>query len=213
MGTLLHEPWRAIAGLDHGFLPGRVEPAATVTLPHQVHGTRVVTAPLGTERPDADGVVTATPGTRVGVVTADCVPILLLARNHRVAAAVHAGWRGASAGIVGVALAHLRDEFGVEPAHVEAAMGPAIGPCCYEVGPEVRAAFRATSGETTASAWLRHGERDRLDLRDAVRALLEASGVERVTVVGPCTRCSPEHCSYRRDGADSGRQVSFIGWE
>jgi hypothetical protein len=212
VGTLLHEPWRAIAGLRHGFLPGREEPAAPVALPRQVHGTRVVTAPFAGARPEADGVATATPATLVGVVTADCVPILLLVPQRRVAAAVHAGWRGASAGIVDVALAHLRAGFGVEPGDVEAAMGPAIGPCCYEVGPEVRAAFRTTSGETTADAWRRSGARDVLDLRVAVRALLYAAGVRRVDIVGPCTRCSPDHCSYRRDGAEAGRQVSFIGW-
>ena len=212
MGTLLHEPWRAIAGLQHGFLPGRAEPAAPIALPRQVHGTRIVTAPLAGARPEADGIVTATPATLVGIVTADCVPILLVAPRRRVAAAVHAGWRGASAGIVGVALAHLHEEFGVEPADLEAAMGPAIGPCCYEVGPEVHGAFRATSGETTAAAWRRRGEREVLDLRAAVRALLRAAGVARVATLGPCTCCSREHCSYRRDGADAGRQVSFIGW-
>ncbi len=211
MTTLRHAPWDAIAGLRHGFLPGRVEPTASVLLPRQVHGTRVVDAPFVGERPEADGVVTVSPGTLVGIVTADCVPILMLAPRRRVAAAVHAGWRGAAAGIVDTALAHLRDRFDVEPAEVEATLGPAIGPCCYEVGDEVRAAFRASSGETTAAAWSRHTH-DMLDLRGAVTALLRAAGVTGVASVGPCTRCSPEHCSYRRDGASAGRQVSFIGW-
>lgn len=209
---MLHEPWIVVPGLRHGFLPGRVEPDDAVVLSRQVHGTRIVTAPLGDGRPEADGLVTATPGTLVGVVTADCAPILLLAPRRRVAAAVHAGWRGASAGIVAAALSHLRERFDIEPRDVDASIGPAIGPCCYEVGPEVRAAFRDASGETTAAAWSRRGDRDVLDLRLAVRALLDASGVGSVTVLGPCTRCSPEYCSFRRDGADAGRQVSFIGW-
>ena len=212
MPTLLHEPWRAVPGLRHGFLPGRLEPSDPVLLPRQVHGTRVLTAGDGAERPEVDGLVTASAGTSVGVVTADCVPMLLLAPQRRVCAAVHAGWRGAANGIVATALAHLREQFDVEPGDVEAAMGPAIGPCCYEVGPEVRAAFTAASGETTAGAWSRRGDRDVLDLRHAVTALLRAAGVDRVAVLGPCTRCSPVHCSYRRDGAEAGRQVSFIGW-
>ena len=212
MAALLHEAWRAVPGLRHGFLPGRVEPTDAIALPRQVHGTRVVTATTAGERPEADGIVTACPATLVGIVTADCVPILLLAPRRRVAAAVHAGWRGAAGGIVAAALAHLRDAFDVEPRDVEAVIGPAIGPCCYEVGPEVRAAFHAASGDTTGRAWSRRGDRDVLDLRHAVRALFHAGGVERVAELGPCTRCSPAYCSYRRDGAEAGRQVSFIGW-
>jgi len=183
-----------------------------VILPRQVHGTRVVTASVTEERPEADGLVTATRGMLVGVVTADCAPILLVSPRRRVAAAVHAGWRGASAGIVTAALSHLREWFDVEPRDVDASIGPAIGPCCYEVGPEVRAAFQAVSGETTAAAWSGRGDRDVLDLRRAIQALLDAAGVASVSVVGPCTRCSPTYCSYRRDGAAAGRQVSFIGW-
>lgn len=212
MHVLEHEPWRAVPGLRHGFLPGRVEPPCPVTLPRQVHGVRVLTADPDGQRPEADGLVTTVANTSVGIVTADCVPILMVAPRRRVVAAVHAGWRGAAAGIVGTALAHLREQFDVEPRAVEVALGPAIGPCCYEVGPEVREAFRATSGATTTAAWQRRHDRDVLDLRRAVRALLEANGVERVTVIGPCTRCSPDFCSYRRDGAGAGRQVSFIGW-
>jgi hypothetical protein len=163
-------------------------------------------------RPDADGLATDRAGAFVGVVTADCVPLLLVAPRRRVVAAVHAGWRGAAAGVVEAALARLRDTFDIEPRDVGAAIGPAIGACCYEVGPEVRAAFVARTGETTACAWGRERGRDRLDLRAAVAALLVAAGVRDVATLGPCTRCSRDYCSYRRDGAAAGRQVSFIGW-
>jgi YfiH family protein len=177
-----------------------------------VHGVRVLTADPDGVRPEADGLVTTDAGTTVGIVTADCVPMLMVAARPRVVAAGDPGWRGAAAGIVGGALVHLRDQFDVEPCDVEVALGPAIGPCCYEVGPEVHEAFRASSGETTADAWRVRNGRDVLDLRGALRAMLEANGVERVTVIGPCTRCSPDFCSYRRDGAIAGRQASFIGW-
>ena len=181
-------------------------------LPHQVHGVRVVTAARGGEGIEADGVVTDAAGLLVGIVTADCAPILLVAPRRRVAAAVHAGWRGASAGVVTTALGHLRSAFDVEPDEIEAALGPTIGPCCYEVGPEVRAAFTARSGDVTASAWSHRGDRDVLDLRGALETLIRSGGVKRVVHVGPCTRCSRDYCSYRRDGIDAGRQVSFIGW-
>ena len=209
---LRHPPWITIPGLVHGFLPGRMAPDASVLLPRQVHGTQVVTADPALELPEADAIVTAASGTTVGVVTADCVPLMLVAPRERVVAAVHAGWRGAAAGIVERALTYLRDGFGVEPASVQAAIGPAIGACCYEVGPEVRAAFRQVSGDTTAVAWTRRDDRDVLDLRRAVQALLEAAGVRDVAILGPCTRCSPAYCSYRRDGSNAGRQVSIIGW-
>ena len=212
MDALEHESWRAVPGLRHGFLPGRFDPSWRVTLPRQVHGTRVLTANPDGNRPEADGLATTAAATYVGIVTADCVPMLMVAPRRRVVAAVHAGWRGAAAGIASTALAHLHDQFDVEPREVEVALGPAIGPCCYEVGPEVREAFRTTSGETTAAAWQRQHDRDVLDLRRAVGALLAANGVECVTMIGPCTKCSPDFCSYRRDGADAGRQVSFIGW-
>jgi YfiH family protein len=215
--VLVHEPWRAVRGLRHGFLAGRVEPHLRVLCPRQVHGTRVVTAEPDGERVEADGLVTGSSGVAIGVVTADCVPILLLAPGRRVAAAVHAGWRGTTTGIVDSALAHLSRAFGVEPDDVEATLGPAIGACCYEVGPEVRDAFTTTSGHTTAPAWREAdttpvGDRLMLDLRRAVELLLRRAGVRTIATIGPCTRCAPDYCSYRRDGAGCGRQLSFIGW-
>jgi hypothetical protein len=209
---LLHPRWSSIPGLVHGFLAGRVEPRMPVLLPRQVHGTRVALADPTWTGEEADGLVTASSGTVVGVVTADCVPILLVAERQRVAAAVHAGWRGAAAGIVAAALAQMRRAFGVEPSDVEASLGPAIGPCCYEVGDEVREAFERRSGSVTRPSWSGRTGRIVLDLRGAIRLLLDAEGVRRTDLIGPCTRCAPEFCSYRRDGATAGRQLSFIGW-
>jgi copper oxidase (laccase) domain-containing protein len=114
--------------------------------------------------------------------------------------------------VLEAALARLRHDFGADASEVEAVLGPAIGPCCYRVGPEVEAAFVARTGDTTAPAWRREEERHFLDLRLAVRLLLEAAGVRSVQAVGPCTACTPSLASYRRDGAGAGRQLSFIGW-
>jgi YfiH family protein len=226
--VLTHPAWVEVPGLRHGFLDraesapagaggwtralrevGLDLPVATV---RQVHGTRVVTAAPEREPPDADGVAVAARGLAVGVVTADCVPVLLLARGRSAAAAVHAGWRGAAAGVLESALAHLAAQFDVEPSGIEAALGPSIGPCCYRVGPEVEAAFTARTGATTAPAWHRAGDRLMLDLRLAAALLLEAAGVPSVSVVGPCTCCTPTLASYRREADRAGRQLSFIGW-
>jgi YfiH family protein len=226
--VLTRPAWVEVPGLRHGFLDrGESAPAsvggwrralrvAGVDLPvatvRQVHGTHVVTATPEREPPEADAVAVGTRGLAVGVVTADCVPVLLLARSRGAVAAVHAGWRGAAAGVLESALAHLAAQFRVEPSGVEATLGPSIGPCCYRVGPEVEAAFTARTGATTAPAWSQAGDRLGFDLRLAVRLLLEAAGVASVSLVGPCTYCTPTLASYRRDADRAGRQLSFIGW-
>jgi YfiH family protein len=161
---------------------------------------------------EADGVVTSAPGVLVGVVTADCVPVLLRAPETSVVAAVHAGWRGAAAGVVEAGVEELCGVAGAATRTIEAAIGPAIGPCCYQVGPDVRAAFERRLGNAAGSVFTPDaGDRLRLDLRQAVRRLLEHAGVPAPAVVGPCTCCTPALHSYRRDGARAGRQLSFIG--
>jgi len=163
-------------------------------------------------RPTADALFTARPGFLVGVVTADCVPVLLVDRRRRAASAIHAGWRGASAGVLEAAVRELSARFGTPPADLEAAIGPAVAGCCYEVGPEVASAFRARTGSTTDAAWSAGTGRPHVDLRMASRLLLGAAGVQRVAVLGPCTVCGAGYNSYRRDGAGTGRQLSFVGW-
>ena len=212
---LTHPAWRTVPGLRHGFLD-RSEPddAAAdlpIALPRQVHGTRIALATPGA-RPEADGLATTTRGLGVGVVTADCVPVLLVDRRARAAAAVHAGWRGAAAGVIEAAIAELGARSGSRPDDLEAVAGPAIGGCCYAIGPDVVAAFERRTGSTTAEALTRVNGRDHLDLRTAVRLLLVAAGVPAVAILGPCTACGGNYHSYRRDGAGTGRQLSFVGW-
>jgi YfiH family protein len=222
--VLTHAPW-VVPGLRHAFLDGgesagaswdgvlgRVGAGLPIVVPRQVHGTRVVDAVAG-DAPRADGLVAARPGLLVGVVTADCVPVLLVDRRRRIAGAVHAGWRGTAAGVLEAAVEHLRRAFGTPAAEVEAVVGPAIAGCCYEVGPEVFEAFRARSGEITAPAWSEREGRRHVDLRVAARLLLHATGVRSVDLLGPCTACDRAYNSYRRDGAGTGRQLSFVGWE
>ncbi|MCW5889359.1 MAG: peptidoglycan editing factor PgeF [bacterium] len=222
---MLRHPGWTWPGLHHGFL-GRAAAgadgwdaaaaAAGMPLPvvtaRQVHGTAVVEAARWDERPPADAVVTGARGLLVGVVTADCTPVLLVDPQRRLAAAVHAGWRGAAAGVVEAAIEALRARFAVEPGDLHACLGPTIGGCCYQVGAEVREAFVARTGERTAAAWQPDGDRHRLDLRAAVTSLLHAAGVGDVVSVGPCTACDAGWYSYRRDGAGAGRQVGVIGW-
>jgi polyphenol oxidase len=152
----------------------------------QVHGTRVVVDGQGIE--EADGQVTSERGVAAIVLVADCLPVALAGPGR--VGVVHAGWRGLAGGVL---------EEGVEATGaVAAAIGPGIGPCCYEVGDDVRAAF-GTSERT-------------LDLKAIARARLEAAGVREIHDCGLCTACDGERFfSHRRDGGVTGRQAG-LAW-
>lgn len=152
-----------------------------------------------------DAIVTNTPGVAVGVRTADCVPILLVDPVHRAVAAVHAGWRGTVQNISAKTVARLADEFGTESANLLAVIGPCIGKCCYEVGPEVGVQFRDSVSENETPRYVDLAEANR---RQLIAAGLLADGIE---TSGLCTRCNSEFESYRRDREASGRMVAAIG--
>jgi purine-nucleoside/S-methyl-5'-thioadenosine phosphorylase / adenosine deaminase len=210
-----------------------------VTL-HQVHSGIVHVVEGVPEEPlRGDALVSAAPGLLLAVETADCVPILLVDARRRVVAAVHAGWRGTLARIAEKVVGWMRMRFGTDPADVAAAIGPAIGPCCYEVGPEVSQAycsqfdrakewFSEPSGERVnpdgpaGLDWLkkeppgheRPEPRAHLDLAAANCWQLEASGVPpgKIFSAGLCTACHRDRLfSYRRDGPGTGRMMAVIG--
>lgn len=212
MTAFLEDPLLAARGAAHGFgVRGAAEPAG-LARPRQVHGSAVVRAhaagvPLG----DADAVWTDAPGVAVGVVTADCVPVLLAAEGARVVAAVHAGWRGLAAGVIGAALAELRRAGA--PA-LAAAVGPCIGPCCYEVDEPVLECLRERfGGELDEHSHATRPGHARIDLGGLARVEL-AAALGRAAVsarASACTRCDALRFeSYRRDGARAGRLVHWI---
>jgi hypothetical protein len=162
---------------------------------HQVHGAHTEVADRPGDLGDADAIVVTTPGLPVTVATADCIPIIIEGENG--AAVVHAGWRGIVAGILDSALSALEDN-GVTPRR--AAIGPGIGPCCYEVGDEVADQVPAHVAETT---W---GTRS-LDLPAAVASGLGDLVTFRSTA---CTYTAAGLHSYRRDRTTF-RQVA-VAW-
>ena len=185
--------------------------AASIVMGRQVHGAAVQIrevhaepAPVtGPPLREADAQVTAAHELTPLVLVADCVPLVLASPGA--VAAVHCGWRGVAAGVVERALAALHDR---APGEVHAALGPGIGACCYEVGEEVREAFRARGHDGDV---LPDG---RLDLALAVRGELERLGVraDRVSACGLCTSCNPElFFSHRRDRGLTGRQAG-LAW-
>ena len=192
-----------------------VDPARTAWC-EQVHGDAVaVVTEDGAGRgaasyadafPAADGLVTDVPGLPLAVLAADCATVLLADRRRRVVAAVHAGRRGLAGGVVETAVGTMLD-LGAHRDDLVAAVGPAIGACCYEVGDDVAA--EVVEAVPAARATTRAGTTG-LDLVAGVRAVLAHEGVQRVTAAGGCTAHQPgTYFSHRRDGV-TGRQAGVV---
>jgi YfiH family protein len=182
---------------------------APVTFPRQVHGTDVLVLRDGVVEGDAgrpaDAVVAARPGAAVGVLVADCVPVLLADREAGVVGAAHAGRQGFAAGVLESTLEAMV-KLGARTWEVRAAIGPAAGPCCYEVPAAMRdevAAVRPGSPATTT--W----GTPSLDLRGGCAAILHAAGVASVGTVGGCTIEDDDSFSYRRTGV-TGRFAGVV---
>jgi purine-nucleoside/S-methyl-5'-thioadenosine phosphorylase / adenosine deaminase len=186
----------------------------------QVHGVHVAIARKGRtedwQRPEADAIVTDDPHVAIGVRVADCAPVLLFDPVRNVAGAAHAGWRGTAAGTSVAAVRALAVTFGSRAADLIAAIGPCLGRCCGEVGPDVVAAFRAGGAdEPSLHAWFTPGQGDRsfLDLERANRDQLERAGIDpsRIFESGLCTKTHRARLhSYRGDGAAAGRLLGAI---
>ena len=182
-----------------------------------------------------DGLTTSVPGLLLVVRTADCLPVLLVDEQRRAVAAVHCGWRGTRKRILEKAVHAMSQAYGSKSGELLAALGPCIGPACYEVGPEVREEFERTgfpesiftpfpypskkeperkkagkkaltTGDSNAEKWL-------LDLRGANVWLLEGAGVKIANIwnVESCTHCDPALLSYRRNKGEPHRLYNFIG--
>ena len=187
------------------------DPAALEATRH-VHGTAVwrVGEPRS-ESAEYDGMVCDRPGPVLAAFAADCIPLLFAEPEARVIGAAHAGWRGTVGGIARNVVARMV-ELGARADRVRVALGPSIGPCCFEVGPEVVEQFRAAFGDLPGMV-VAGPKKDHIDLRVATRAVLERAGVqpEHIDASPPCTRCEAERFfSYRRDGTGGGVHMAFI---
>lgn len=207
-------PLEEFIWLDHGFATRQTSQALRpVTTLRQIHSALVRDARGLQDRClDGDALISDEPGTAIGIRTADCVPILLVDAATRTVAAVHSGWRGTAERIVQRTLERMSDLFKTNPQDIQAAIGPAIGACCYEVGSEVAARFRDLFPELLLDGQ----DRTMLDLPEANRRLLLEAGVPEIQVYNSelCTFCnSEEFFSYRRDPEDPGRMLSFVARE
>jgi YfiH family protein len=204
---------------------------------NQVHGVGVLIRracdPPVAALPEADIIVSSDPTTAIAIQTADCAPLLVADRRTNTVAAAHAGWRGLAAGVPRATIGALAREFGCRPEDLIAAIGPSIGACCYEVGPEVRDRFEEAGWSDRAlSRWFfaraQPTSRNRsmarvqtapaadrwyFDSGRAARDQLESAGVARdqIFLADLCTASHPDLlCSYRRDGAGAGRMAAAI---
>jgi YfiH family protein len=186
-----------------------------VTL-RQIHSAKVVVATRVGSAGEGDGLMTDEPGLTLGIQTADCTPILLADVSRRVVAGFHAGWRGTAARIVELGVEQMRWVYGSQPEDLIAAVGPAIGVCCYSVGEELYAQF-ATNFPYAPDLFRRQPTGLYLDLAEANRRQLLAAGLspDRISVVAQCTACAREggrrlFFSHRAEHGHTGRMMSVI---
>jgi YfiH family protein len=178
----------------------------------QVHGTAVVD-PAGAGDSAVGDAWAGVPGegALLGIATADCLPVLLCHPPSGRLGLAHAGWRGATGGIVGKTLAAM----GCPAGETVAALGPCVRPCCYEVGEDVALAARR-SPPSFESLWPSAHGKYRFDLAAFVKAELLAAGVrpEKIDCLSCCTACRPDlFFSFRREGPrPTGRLLGFLGW-
>ena len=169
----------------------------------QRHSNRVVEAQAG-DCGDGDALITSEAGLALRIVTADCVPVLLLSDDR--VAAIHAGWRGIQARIIAEAAKVWRTR-----SHAHAVIGPAIGGCCYEVGEDVASSVAAATGSTEVIRDRGEGARPHLDLAMAVRHQLDGTRAVPFASVEECTRCEAARLwSSRREGPKAGRNLAFV---
>jgi polyphenol oxidase len=227
----------ALGASDHTLVTLKQIHSAVVRLARemQMDSSRQASASLGLPAQTGDASITDSPGLLLGVQTADCVPILLVDTRKRAVAAIHAGWRGTLARIAEKTVGEMRKQFGSKPGDILAALGPAIGGCCYEVGTELVTQFTSqfadaeeyfdelrTGEEPNPLQWLNMmppghqppPKNVRLDLRKANRAQLLTAGLRdaNIFVSDLCTACHTSlFFGYRKDGANSGRLVAAVG--
>jgi YfiH family protein len=195
--------------LDHGFgtrwSEGWLASRPVATL-RQIHSD--LCRLVGSERGclgEGDALCTSRREVWLVVRTADCVPVILADPEHQSIAVIHSGWRGTAANVVRRALEQMASRFGTNPYRIEAAIGPGISGCCYEVGPDVAERFREWLPEATPDH-----RPTKIDLSTAIWRQLVAGGVpvERIARGAPCTACSSDFHSWRRDGEAAGRMES-----
>ena len=199
-------PW-----LEHGFgtrLSSNWPDPADLATVQQIHSDKILIADRAGCLGEGDALITNQPGITLSIRTADCLPILMADVRNRAVAAVHAGWRGTLLEIVPKTVQAMADQFGTRPDDLVIAIGPGIGACCFEVGPEVATQFSSLFPERRDL-----DRRTKVDLVETNLRLLGRNGgsMRQIATSGLCSCCQADlFHSYRRDREQAGRMVSVI---
>ncbi len=206
--SIIDEPFAMLSAM-HGF--------NNLIFPYQVHGIAGLVVESGNFNTirsfvqDADWIITNVPKVGIGVLTADCVPLLIYDPVHNAVGAVHAGWRGAVEGVVVAAIDGMRSAFGSRAEDVQVFIGPHARTCCYQVDQQMYdTVMQKRYGK---SAWRQNDQALFFDLYGCCVEQLKEVGVlqNNITDTGMCTICNTAYCSYRREKAESQRNISLIG--
>ena len=203
-GVFRAETLARLSWLEHGFgtrLSTGWPAHNRLATAKQVHSNHVLRVEATGLQGEGDALISNQPDIGLTIRTADCLPILIADPRNRAVAAVHAGWRGVVSEIAPKAVEAMTHHFGSKPEELVIAVGPGIGPCCFEVGPEVAAQFELSG-------------RVKVDLVETMCRQLGRNGVSRgqISISGLCSCCDRELFeSYRRDREAAGRMVAMIG--
>ena len=163
---------------------------------------------------DVDALITDRPGLSLVVFSADCGTILLFDPVRRAIGAVHAGWRGTAMGLAAKTVLRMHDAFGTEPKDLLCALGPSIGPCCFETDDDVPDAMRSALGKETEPYMLRRGEKWHVDLKGINAHWLKGLGVTNIDICPHCTACRRDlYWSHRKVGSARGAQIALLALE
>ena len=161
-----------------------------------------------------DGLVTNEPGVALTIFSADCTPVLLFDPVARAIGAAHAGWRGTAAGIAVRAVEAMQREFGCRPENIRAAIGPCIGPCCFETDDDVPAAMHDALGAQADPFLTRRGAKWHIDLKAINAHWLKSLGVRHIDICPHCTACRQDlYWSHRKVGNARGAQIALLALE
>ncbi|MGI5971066.1 MAG: peptidoglycan editing factor PgeF [Oscillospiraceae bacterium] len=196
-------------GMRDGALP--LPAGIIVATSRQVHGDCIRVIDGRDYFPEADGLMTDRPEFALCIRTADCTPIFLHDPVKRAIAAVHAGWRGTALDIAGKAVREMSRVYGSKPYDIVAAVGPAIGKCCFETDYDVPEAVRELLKDDAGAFIEKAGDKYHVDIPSINAFLLRRSGVGHVELLSECTRCNDSRFwSYRAQGSAAGRQLNYI---
>ena len=160
---------------------------------------------------DADAIITGLIGFGVGVYTADCVPLIFFDEDKNIWGVIHAGWRGTLARITEKVSQYLISKQGCNINTLKFVIGPCIEGSCYEIGEEIADQFQNAFSNSHLYLTKNNGSKYSLDLRTANIEQLKSIGIKLIDIVNICTMCDADYPSYRRDGKNAGRMLSFIG--